>query len=340
MTRQEYEAQARFQDEYCLKMTQTLHRLFPKTWRQIIDNAVKENLEERKRLQDAGIIPKQREITWDTMPPKYIWQYFPAGSIEYLRELLEMLYAGELRHHCKTTQSKYHVIHRWMSQFNFRCQGTGTNRITYYHTLDPTIVLKLAPREEGGREANLREMFTQQSLKPYCTKVYDVLPDGLLQIAERVQVMTLADFEYYEDMFLWIVLSLHKAGYIMEDVGKKFFKNWGIRPNFGAVLLDFPDLYEYDPAKMICHRPNLRTGTICGGEIFYDPDTKYSQIVCKNCKARYLARYLAKDSDQIKREDDNGIIRAEKTDPTYSPRFTVTQGDKVIYSNMKEIVNN
>ena len=43
----------------------------------------------------------------------------------------------------------------------------------------------------------------------------------------------------------------------MADIGTNFFMNWGIRPGFGPVLLDYPYVYELDGNKCVNHFFNL-----------------------------------------------------------------------------------
>ena len=49
-----------------------------------------------------------------------------------------------------------------------------------------------------------------------------------------------------------LTLSILNKGYIMEDIGGNFYKNWGVRIGFGPVILDYPYIYEVNWSNLKC----------------------------------------------------------------------------------------
>lgn len=99
-------------------------------------------------------------------------------------------------------------------------------------------------------------------------------------------------FVWAEEIFD-LLFSLLARGYILEDVGSNFYKNFGLRMGFGPMLWDFPYVYKLDWRKLICRKPDPITGQPCGGEIDYAYSKGMSEIVCTRCGSRYSAKYLA-----------------------------------------------
>ena len=67
--------------------------------------------------------------------------------------------------------------------------------------------------------------------------------------------------------------------------------NWGVRENFGPVLLDFPYVYKLDGSKLFCRAKNPLSPTgCCEGEIDYDAG--YNELVCKRCGVVYRAKEI------------------------------------------------
>ena len=68
--------------------------------------------------------------------------------------------------------------------------------------------------------------------------------------------------------------------YVLEDIGTIWFKNWGIRPGFGPVLLDYPYLFEVDIRDLYCY-DMTPLGLPCGGQIDYDAG--FNILICTKC---------------------------------------------------------
>lgn len=189
----------------------------------------------------------------------------------------------------------------------FEFLGRGTNRIVFKCLENQNIVLKV-PLSEAGRTDNPSEFRNQHLIKPFCTKVFEVSQDGLIGVFERGELIRNDEVFYSvaDQVFNFYQLFLGK--YIMADVGSEFRKNWLIRPGFGAILGDFPLIYNLDGGKLFCNQKDLFTGIPCGGSIDYD--TGYNRLYCKKCGKQYFASSLAKkvDAGSILKRKDMGTM--------------------------------
>lgn len=189
-------------------------------------------------------------------------------------------------------EKKYKAMNAILEPRGFRVFHRGTNRVVYRFFDNKKILLKVGVDRAGCMDG-LREIKNQEILKPFVTKVFDVHPSGI-SVNERVvpitsyrMFMMMAGFYY--DMMSKVFIGK----YVMEDVGEKYFMNWGIREGFGLVLLDYPYLFELDQRKLVCYnRDPKNPGVICGGEIDYD--LGFNALICTKCGRRYYAKDLGK----------------------------------------------
>lgn len=173
----------------------------------------------------------------------------------------------------------------------FKRVNVGTNRVVYRHEVYDGIILKLATDGVGAKD-NIAEMQVQWSLLPFVPRIYEVSKDGYIQIAERVVPITsrklFCDTGAIKNVFQTLCY-LEKNGYVMEDVGAKFFMNWGIRNNGNVVILDFPYIFKRNKLKSYCTKVS-KDGTKCNGYITFDKG--FDQLVCTKCGARYPAKMI------------------------------------------------
>lgn len=182
-----------------------------------------------------------------------------------------------------------------LKPYLFKRIAAGTNRVVYKHLNDQSIVLKVA-LDKVGLNDNPSEYRNQQYLKPFVTKCFEISPCGTVGIFERVQPIT-SRYEFKtisDDVFALLNKMIGK--YILEDIGTKYFMNYGLRENFGPVLLDYPYMFELDGRKIHCNNPDSFTGVLCNGEIDYDDG--FNNLICTKCGKVYLATELQKDMDQ------------------------------------------
>lgn len=186
---------------------------------------------------------------------------------------------------------KMKLIKNIMANRGFTRLAGGTNRVVFRHYEDPRIVCKVA-LDSVGMSDNPAEYENQWYIRPFCAKTYSISPCGTVAISERVVNFTsIEDFASVSDLIFDITYFTILGKYIMEDIGTKYFMNWGIRAGFGPVLLDYPYIYELDGAKLICDNV-MPNGLPCGGEIDYD--SGFNELKCKRCGRTYLAREMQK----------------------------------------------
>lgn len=220
--------------------------------------------------------------------------------------------------------SKHKAMNEYLKARGFYKFASGTNRIAYRYAYNNDIILKVAV-DKTGLSDSLREFQNQEKLKPFVCKIFDVHPTGIAAVVERVTPITshktfaLVMSDYYDIMTKFFI-----GRFVMEDIGEEYFMNWGLRDNFGLVLLDYPYLYELDDARLYCNERDRRyPGTICGGEIDYD--IGFNRLVCKKCGREYPAKELARSIQERR------ITMVRTNVNSFNVR--VMRGDKVVVDN-------
>ena len=244
-----------------------------------------ENILKTKRLK-----PEQMMFASMTMPP---WErYLSQADVDYLH-----LVATDPALSAKSDK-RHELIKSLMEARGFKRLAGGTNRDVFTCYENPDIVAKIS-LDKVGLGDNWKEYNIQEGLFPRCTKMFQVCPSGVVGFSERVTpILTRKEYNAYLPMIY--MLMLHVLGeYAMDDVGGKFFKNIGLRKNYGAVLLDYPYLYRLGSNSLVCNSRDLFTGRVCGGEIDYDQG--YNFLYCTRCGKTYLASEIesAIDNDSI-----------------------------------------
>ena len=221
-------------------------------------------------------------------------------------------------------QKKYKMIDEIMRPRGFKRFSAGTNRIVYSFSEDDRFLVKIAV-DKVGMQDNPLEFQNQFLLKPYVAKMFYTSPCGTVGFAERVlPIKNKAEFrEIAEDVFEILVNKI-LGQYVVEDVGTKFFMNWGIRFGHAPVLLDYPYIYKLDGNKLFCTKlVDPLTGQTCDGEIDYD--CGFNHLVCTKCGKIYLACNLRDDSIE-----NNIVIKGGST-----MKVTITRGKDVLTSSIK-----
>lgn len=196
-------------------------------------------------------------------------------------------------------KAKYKMIDDIMKPRGFKRFSAGTNRVVYNFLEDPTFVVKIAV-DKVGMQDNPAEFQNQQLLKPYVSKMFYISSCGTVGFSERVlPVKNKEEFrQIASDVFDLLVFNI-LGKYVVEDVGTKYFMNYGVRAGFGPVLLDYPYVYKLDGKKLFCTGilPGT-TNTLCDGEIDYDEG--FNSLICTRCGKRYLACDLRDKSSDNK----------------------------------------
>lgn len=197
-------------------------------------------------------------------------------------------YAGNVR-------KKYKAIDEILVARDFSKLSAGTNRLCYRFHHDDRFVIKVA-YDSVAIQDSPAEFSNQFILKPFCTKVFEVDPCGVVGSFERVDPITSREefASVADDAFYLIDNWLLSNGHIMADVGTKYFMNYGLRRGFGLVVIDFPYLYEIDGNKIFCVSPDNKSETgVCGGIIDFDPG--FNELYCEKCGTKYRVKEIAKE---------------------------------------------
>lgn len=227
------------------------------------------------------------EFDFDNLMIPSIDNYLTPQDVNALR-----LIATSLRLAAKIDR-KYKMIDDIMRPRGFKRFSAGTNRVIYSYLEDPTFVVKIAV-DKVGMQDNPMEYMNQQYLRPYCAKTFYVTPCGTVAFSERVvPVKSVEEFRSIAPDVFEIIVYRILGDYVIEDIGTKFFMNWGVRRGVGPVLLDYPYLYKLDGGKLVCNNTD-EFGNVCGGEIDYDYGFNF--LYCHKCGKRYLASDLRDDS--------------------------------------------
>lgn len=248
-------------------------------------------------------------------PP--IYSVLPPYAIEKLHNIATSLKMAS------KIDKKYEAVKEIMTQFDFRYYHAGTNRVIYKHLEITNMVAKIAI-DRTGMQDNPLEYKNQFELKPFVSKTFDVSPEGVIAFSERVEPITSRmEFMSIADSVYDLLTNNIIGEFVLEDIGTKFFRNWGLRKGFGPVLLDYPYLFKLDGNRLFCNKEmNPLTGELCEGNIDYDDG--FNTLVCKKCGKQYQARELQKfiENHEImfQSEDINNMI------------INVKKGDKVLYT--------
>lgn len=233
-------------------------------------------------------IVTQGEFDYDHLFARPLYSFMSQTDTDKLYNIASSIrYAGNPR-------KKFKAIDEVLKPLGFQKLSAGTNRLCYKHLEDPTIVTKVA-FDAVALKDNPTEFMIQNSIKPFCTKIFEVSPDGAVGLAERVQpIQNREEFmscanEVYD------LINILTRYFILADIGSHYFMNYGIRTlnGFGPVILDFPYIFEPDGDKLVCHAPNENNPDgICGGLIDYDAG--FNELVCLKCGVKYKAIELAR----------------------------------------------
>lgn len=255
------------------------------------------------------------EFQFDNLIVNPMLSYITVQDIAQLNKI-----ATSLKYSSKPKE-KYIMIDKIMTNRGFRKMASGTNRVTYRCLNDYRVVLKIAI-DKVGLSDNGNEYRNQQLLKPFVTKCFEVSPCGTVGLFERVVPITSREefINISDDIFDLINNLIGK--YVLEDIGEKFYMNYGLREGFGPVLLDYPYVFELDGKKLICNVPEpLEPKGYCGGEIDYD--LGYNDLVCKKCGKRYLAT-------ELKSDDKSGKVKIIIEGEDTIMKCVLKRGDEVV----------
>lgn len=233
-----------------------------------------------------------QEYNWENLQPsRTILSLMTQEDIDTIRKIiLSPRYSGNNRLKMERIDDIMHL--RGFTKF-----AGGTNRIVYEHPDAPGMVFKVAIDSVGIKDSPA-EFYNQNLLKPFCCKVFECSACGTIASFEKVKrITTIEEFYSIIDDYYFMITNNIIGKYVMEDIGIKYFMNFGIRIGQGPVILDFPYLFELDGNKLICNA-ELDDHSICHGEIDYDYG--FNKLICTKCGRHYMARDLAVSPEKRK----------------------------------------
>ena len=218
-------------------------------------------------------------------------------------------------------QQKYNMIDTIMRRRGFKRFAAGTNRVVYRFLEDNRFLVKIAV-DKVGMQDNPLEYKNQELLKPFVSKMFYISRCGTVGFCERVlPVKNVEEFKLIASDVFDILINKILGIYVVDDIGTKYFMNWGIRPGFGPVLIDYPYVYQLDGSKLFCNLKDPITGKVCNGEIDYD--SGFNHLVCTRCGKIYLANQL---------QDDNANNKIMILKGGNQMRIAIKVGDEVVYN--------
>lgn len=263
-------------------------------------------LEDLKVLYTSAPVDNRAKLFENIFPPCRILNLLTIQDIMQLNQI-----ANDKKLNTRPKE-KLEMIKSIMGSRGFKRLSSGTNRICFKYMEDQSFVIKVA-YDHVGLSDNLHELYNQEFLKPFCTKVFEVSPCGTVGMFERVRaIKNREEFQNIANDVFDIIVNEFVGKYILADIGNKFFMNWGIREGMFPVILDFPYVYELDGARIYCNRPDPTSPYgFCGGEIDYDEG--FNHLVCTKCGKTFLASELKlaaekKSSELIIEQEDNEMI--------------------------------
>lgn len=263
-------------------------------------------LEDLKVLYTSAPIDNRAKLFENIFPPCRILNLLTIQDIMQLNQI-----ANDRKLNTRPKE-KLEMIKSIMGARGFKRLSSGTNRICFKYMENQSFVIKVA-YDHVGLSDNLHELYNQEFLKPFCTKVFEVSPCGTVGMFERVRaIKNREEFQNIANDVFDIIVNEFVGKYILADIGNKFFMNWGIREGMFPVILDFPYVYELDGARIYCNRPDPTSPYgFCGGEIDYDEG--FNHLVCTKCGKTFLASELKlaaekKSSELIIEQEDNEMI--------------------------------
>lgn len=260
------------------------------------------------------------EFNYDRLIAPPMFSMVRPIDLEYLYKIITSIrYTSRLDY-------KEAEIKKVMEANGWKRYASGTHRVVYRNLDHPAVVAKIALNKSSLGD-NIREMYNQVYLKPFCCKCFEVQYNGLIATFERVEeISSMEEFKSLaSDIFDFLNTKI-LGKYVVDDIGTASFMNYGIRKagrysdiSFGPVLLDYAEVYPLDGNKLYCNKVDPKLGIPCGGQLDYDEG--FNVIHCTRCGCKYSARDL-----QLAEENHEIIKKGADT----KMKILVKRGDKVI----------
>ena len=219
----------------------------------------------------------------------------PIGCLLSSQDIAELIGIATSIRYNASIHRKYEAMDAVMGRRGFVKAHSGTNRRIYRFLEDPSFVAKVAV-DKVGMQDSPQEYVHQIKFQPFCCKIFEVHPSGIVAFVEKVNPITSLEemLSVADDVFNMMITKI-VGKYVIDDLGTKTFMNFGVRPFFGPVILDFPYVYELDPDRLICRHKIIDPfgkEVVCNGEIDIIPG--FNGYRCLKCGREYKAIDLGK----------------------------------------------
>ena len=297
-----------------------------------VDNMSRVSTLERLKIKRKSALEFHFEELW---APPIMSLFTPQDLQELIRIATSVRYNGNIN-------KKYELIDAVMKRRGFRKAHCGTNRVVYNFLEDARFVAKVAIDKVGMRDSPA-EFVNQMFFKPFCCRIFEVDPSGVLAFVERVNpISSLEEFFSVKDDVFNMMITKIIGKYVVDDLGSETYMNFGVRQDsnghtFGPVIIDFPYVYELDGAKLKCQsvliNPYTKQQEVCNGDIDYNPG--FNGLSCKKCGRSYKARDLSKGTASVKFIDtdaEKALIKQLQ----YQMRVRIIDNGKVVMDSGRE----
>ena len=109
----------------------------------------------------------------------------PIRSILFQEDINQLYKIATSLKYNANIERKYELIDSIMKARGFRKAHCGTNRVVYNFLENPTFVAKVALDKVGLKDSPA-EYMNQEFFKPFCCKIFEVDPTGVIAFVERV----------------------------------------------------------------------------------------------------------------------------------------------------------
>lgn len=240
----------------------------------------------------------EQQMWFAGLKTKYTLNQYVPPAIQY--QIRSLYNDGDFL--IKPVSERKNVIKEILAKIGIRFLSSGTNRFACTCDYDDSVIIKFA-YNPGGLINGDAEMFIQDKLAPLVTKTFEVSEDGMFSLHERVVPLTdKMQLLQYADQHFTMLLTLFEKGYIIDDVGTNTFRNLGIRPGFGLVILDYPIVRTFQPAQMRCKN--------CTGRIMYDAG--FNTLKCRTCGRAYTTAQCTDSTVRTYRDLANKLNNQKK----------------------------
>ena len=174
-------------------------------------------LEDLKVLYTSAPVDNRAKLFENIFPPCRILNLLTIQDIMQLNQI-----ANDKKLNTRPKE-KLEMIKSIMGARGFKRLSSGTNRICFKYMEDQSFVIKVA-YDHVGLSDNLHELYNQEFLKPFCTKVFEVSPCGTVGMFERVRaIKNREEFQNIANDVFDIIVNEFVGKYILADIGNKFF---------------------------------------------------------------------------------------------------------------------